>query len=1193
MYGTRELTPREREVLEHVAEGLTNDAIAQELGLTSHTVKFHLSSAFRKLDVSNRTAAAAFLRVTDGIERTTERRAASARSPVFPARRGRTALNRLADLSTLDLPTDRRPSGATPVRQGTTSVLAPDLSALIVTAGRERAMDRITLVVSALAALLHRYTARADVVVSLLSSSVTGQPTVLAPLIFDCSGATRFGELVGEVDVRRGDIDRHGGLAVGSGGSEGADDAPVIRRAAQVIVLERSEAVRDLERVPFALALQVEERRTGTMHLTLHFDANLFDDVTARRILAHVVRLAAAGARSPEAEIGSLRYMSELELGQILVEWNATAADVPLTCVHQLVTRQATRTPKRIAVEAGTETLTYSELEARSNQVARHLVGLGVATGTLVGVCMERSPSLLVALLGVLKAGGAYVPLDPEYPAERLAFMLEDSGAPVVVTESKLFRCLPRAGGQLVMLDREWPEIAEQPQDPLVTAVSQEDLAYVIYTSGSTGTPKGVQIPHCALVNFLTSVRLEPGFSAEDALLAVTTLSFDIAGLELYLPLICGGRVVLASAETARNPAELSALLEKHGATVMQATPTTWRMLVDHGWQGHKRLRALCGGEALPPALVDELHLRGVELWNMYGPTETTIWSTTIRMRPGDGVTIGRPLRNTTLYVLDERLEPLPVGVPGELLIGGVGLARGYLHRPELTAERFIEHPFNPGERLYRTGDLARYLPDGRLEFLGRLDHQVKVRGFRIELGEIEAVLARHPSVREAVVVKHEEHPGDARLVAYVRQSEESASAHELRRFVAQALPSYMVPSSIVTLDAFPHTPNGKIDRKRLPAPETVVDERETAYLPPSSELERALVQIWEDMLGIHPIGVTDNFFDLGATSIVAAHLFVRIERELNVSLPVAPIFQAPTIRELASLAEAGGDDRGWTSLVPIQPAGSKPAIFCVHGGAGTVLHLQPLARRLGEDQPFFGLQARGLYGKEPPLTTVEEMAAHYLSEIRSLQPHGPYYLGGYCFGAIVAFDMAHRLLAAGERVAMLAMFNGPSPAYIRRYGSSGGRPWQPTPGLSASGRIARVFREPQRAATKAAWEARRTKARIRQARFRLAHTFNRPLPDGLRDRYFVRINILAERRYEPCVYSGQVISFRGAGLYLDPDLGWEGLASGGIETYEVPGVHADNRDAMREPYVAYISDHLQAYLAGIRLAASEAGAGT
>ena len=942
-------------------------------------------------------------------------------------------------------------------------------------------------------------------------------------------------------------------------------------------------------------ARAAEALAAAPAHTAAHLDAVVSHDGTVRlgdgspaeeeRLTAHVRTLLGGAAEHPGSPISALPILTAQEREQLLVKWNETGTPFPRRCLHELLAAEAACCHGRLAVECDGERLSFGELDARSTKLARHLAKLGVHPGDLVAVAVERCAEMVAALLGVLKAGAAYVPVDPSYPAARQAFMLKSSCARVVLTQERLVGALPVGEATIVCVDRDWPAIAEQPTEPLGVASDPEQLAYVIYTSGSTGEPKGVEIPHRALVNFLTSMLEHPGLGADDVLVAVTTLSFDIAGLELYLPLLAGGRVVVAPGQTVADPRALSQLLDSSAATVMQATPTTWRMLLDFGWRPHRPLKALCGGEPLPVALAERMHEAGLELWNMYGPTETTIWSTCARLEPGRPLTIGRPIANTTIYILGKHLEPVPAGVAGELWIGGAGLARGYRGRDDLTAERFLTHAQHG--RIYRTGDLARYRSDGEIEFLGRIDNQVKVRGFRIELGEIETALTRHPGVAEAVVVALAADGADAELAAYVIARDEPVPAQALREFVAGTLPAYMVPATVTTLDSFPLTPNGKIDRKALPGPQR---ERggERALVAPRTKLERRLAAIWERELRLSPIGVTDDFFDLGVSSLTAATLFAAIEHDLGGELPLGAIFRAPTIESLAQMLAQSAADGRWTSLVPIQPHGSRPPVFCVHGGAGTILHLAALSRRLGAEQPFYALQSRGLYGGVPPLTTVEEMAAHYLSEMRQVQPRGPWYLSGYCFGAIVAFDIATRLQAEGEQVRLLAMFNGPSPEWIKRWGGYDQQPgWRERhPGPAPPDpdqlrrtkrarrmrRLGRAARNPGRLWSGLLWE-------LREPMTRLALALGRPVPEQHREDYFLKLHAEAQRAYEPGRYDGRILMFYGEGLYENPTLGWEPFASGGVESHAVPGDHTGNREAMMEPAVGFVAERLAEYL--------------
>jgi amino acid adenylation domain-containing protein len=573
----------------------------------------------------------------------------------------------------------------------------------------------------------------------------------------------------------------------------------------------------------------------------------------------------------------------------------------PAACVHELIVDRARAVPSRVAVEMTGARLTYGELEERSGRLADHLRGLGVGPNVVVGIYMERSLDMLVGLLAILRAGGAYVPLDPAYPQDRLAYMLEDSGAQVLVTQQALSGSLGGDRLRVVCVDGDWGAV--EAGAVKVGALGPEDIAYVIYTSGSTGKPKGVAVTHRSLVNLLESMGDEPGLGESDVLLSVTTLSFDIAGLELYLPLLKGARLVLLTRDEAGDGRILRERLAATGATVLQATPATWRLLLESGWAGTTGLKVLCGGEALPRDLANELAKRASEVWNVYGPTETTIWSSLCRIREGEGaVSIGHPVANTALYVLDKAMNQLPVGVPGELFIGGDGLARGYWNRPDLTAERFLPDPHSErkGARMYRTGDLVRRLGDGTIECLGRLDHQVKVRGFRIELGEIEAHLARHPAVRAVAATVYEATPEDRRIAVYLAGSPVDSS--ELRRFLAVSLPEPMLPSVWIWLDALPLTPNGKLDRKALPRPE--IDRRDltAAFVGPRTELERTLAAAWGEVLRMEVVGIHDNFFELGGHSLLATRVVSRVRDAFSIDLPIRSLFELPTVAGLAGI---------------------------------------------------------------------------------------------------------------------------------------------------------------------------------------------------------------------------------------------------------------------------------------------------
>ncbi|HEY8224552.1 MAG TPA: non-ribosomal peptide synthetase, partial [Pyrinomonadaceae bacterium] len=702
--------------------------------------------------------------------------------------------------------------------------------------------------------------------------------------------------------------------------------------------------------------------------------------------------------------------------------------------------------------------------------------------------------------------------------------------------------------------------------------VGPGNLAYVIYTSGSTGQPKGVAIEHRALTNFLFSVQRQPGLAADDVLLAVTTLSFDIAGLEIYLPLITGARVVIADAEVASDGIQLKQLLAKSGATVMQATPATWQMLINAGWRGQAGLKVLCGGEALSRELAKELVARGGTVWNMYGPTETTVWATIRQIEAGDEpISIGRPIANTQIYLLDEGNHPVPVGIAGELHIGGDGLARGYLNRPELTAEKFVPNIFGNGSdaRLYKTGDLGRYLGDGRIEYLGRFDSQVKVRGYRIELGEIEAVLREHAFVRDVAVVVRQE-----KLVGYVVVSPEqlfdgTKLGTELRSFLKTKLPGYMSPALFVELDALPLTPNGKVDRRALPTPDESRPDLPEAYVAPRDRLEEQLATLWTNVLQLKSIGVRDNFFELGGHSLLAARLFAQIENRFGKHLPLATLFQSPTIEQLANVLRESGTSKAWSSLVAIQSEGSRPPLFCVHAAGANVLIYRPMSRHLGNDQPVYALQAQGLDGQSPPLTRVEDMAALYIKEIRAFQPEGPYFLLGASFGGLVAFEMAQQLVAEGQQVALLVMLNTNCPIYTltKRIRCHIGHLME----RGLRGYANEIGKTIRRRRTKEAVEGNNGPGNITVLDPELAKVLERHREVDESLVRTVRAILDSEQDYVPAqqVYPGKITFFWAQDAvrdFEDNRLGWRRIAAGGLDIHVVPGTHTSMRE---EPYVA------------------------
>jgi amino acid adenylation domain-containing protein len=930
------------------------------------------------------------------------------------------------------------------------------------------------------------------------------------------------------------------------------------------------------------MMIVIDERPDGISG-PITYNTDLVGHSEVTRMVEHWQKLLTGGLANPDSRISELPLLTDRERRQVLVDWNNTLMDNrTVKCLHDLVDAQAWRTPDAVAAEFEDVRISYRELNARANQLANYLQKLGVGPDVLVGVAAERSLEMLVALLGILKAGGAYVPLDTSFPQERLSYMVEDSGMFLLVTHGE-FAKNPSLWPELVVrLDSDWQEIEKQPTDsPALANASAQSLAYVLYTSGSTGRPKGVEIRHSALVNFILSMQHEPGFTARDVLLAVSSISFDIAGLELYLPLVTGGKVVIASREDARDPFRLMKRMSESRCTVMQATPATWQALIDAGWRGSPNLRVLCGGESLSSTLAQELLARCAELWNMYGPTETTIWSLIHRVTSADGpVPCGHPIANTQAFVLDEYRNPVPAGVVGELYIGGSGLARGYLHRPELTQERFIQSPFEPNKLLYRTGDMSRWLPDGSLECLGRIDNQVKIRGFRIELGEIEGVLGRHEAVSRCTVVAREQAPDDKILLAYVEPKPGSApDVNDLRAHLKRELPEYMLPSAIVILDRLPLTPNRKIDRKALPDPAGQRIDIQEEFVPPRDPIEHSLTKIWAEILRVKRVGLNDNFFDLGGHSLGAVRMLSEVQKLTGRTLPLASLFQASTVTAFVEFIRKEGWNPSWSSLVPIQPLGSKPPLFLIHGAEGNVLLYRNLIRYLGPDQPVYGLQSQGLNGDGHPYKTISEMASQYLKEVTIVQPHGPYFLGGYCLGGVIALEMAQQLRALSEKVGLVVMLDTYNPGAVSHSRFLPKLPLHFLQNLWFHG--ANFFSLPMKARRK--FLRQKLDTELTRLRIRLqagGHVLQRACGRKTLNHYphlvVKKVNDQAALRYVPQPYDGRVAVIRTKGDFLgfsDPSLGWSEIARHHLEVHQLP-VYA--KGMLAEPFCRLSAETLK-----------------
>ena len=838
----------------------------------------------------------------------------------------------------------------------------------------------------------------------------------------------------------------------------------------------------------------------------------------------------------------------------------------------------------RVAVAMGGDRLTYPELLGMVGRVSAYVGAHVSAPNGIVAVMVDRCLELPAVLLGILNSGRAYLPLDPVFPRQRIAWMLESAAVDLVIVDEDPPASDLGGIGRVVSVNEVLSFSAEVDRDSSTTTPRElpASLAYLLFTSGSTGRPKGVSIPRSALFNFLNSMARVPGMSADDRLLAVTTISFDIAALELLLPLWCGGTVVIATRDQAADGWQLAELIQRHSITVMQATPATWQMLIDSGWSGTPGLKVLCGGEALQPGLAGQLVSRCGELWNMYGPTETTIWSSAQRIGPHAPDEVGGAIANTQLHVLKADGTPAAEAETGELWIGGAGVALGYLNQPALTAERFVSDPFaeEPGARFYRTGDLVRKGANGRIHFIGRVDNQVKVRGFRIELGEIEAHLARHEGVRQAIVVPRGGDHSEPELVAcFIPEPPETSgpSTASLREHCRQTLPDYMIPSRFVPMASFPLTPNNKIDRGRLAGSKFETVENRTVESP-ATAAEEYLLTIWRDQFGGREFGVTDDFFEIGGHSLIAARIMARVQKAFGRTIPMVTFFEAPTVRKLASLLEDRNWSPRWTSLVPIKPTGNRPPLFCLHGVGGNILEFYDLVTYLSPDQPMYGIQAQGLDGRSPRHRTVDEMADHYVGEIVGFHPQGPFFLCGSSFGGIVAYEVASRLKRLGHEVRLLGMFDTFAPGYPK-YPESTGKVLRKLFHLRTRIHLhwsnIMLSREKQRDTYIREKAVRLRKRLVGNTRKFLQRTATRIkrllLPSAIRQ--VQASGFEAHRAYEARPDDLHVVLFRASeqpyGCIPDESNGWQSFALGGVETLTIPGHHGA---IMREPRVSQLS---------------------
>ena len=913
--------------------------------------------------------------------------------------------------------------------------------------------------------------------------------------------------------------------------------------------------------------------------LVVEFATDLFESESIERMLRQLQNLLDCAVTNPHQALSEIDALDEHERHTVLDTWNDAPHVETSGTIHGHFALQAERAPDRRALLDGEASMTYGELHHRANALANRLQAAGVRVGDRVAILMDRSFDLVTAILGTLYAGGVYVPIDRAYPRERMAWLMRNAGANVLLTQSLLIGELPPFEGPRLCVDD--ASAAPPADDPVHAEVGPDDLAYIMYTSGSTGEPNGVEIPHRAVLRLV----LAPNYAKLDAnrvLLQLAPVSFDASTFELWGALLHGATSVLAPMRVP-SAGELQALIAKYGIDTMWLTSSLFNAIVDDDPTAFRGLeQLLIGGEALSiPHVRTALEAAPeVQFINGYGPTETTTFAcchpiTRPLASTVVSIPIGRPISGTSIYILSACGRPVPIGVPGELYIGGAGLGRGYHCRPERSARKFVEgSEAAGGQRLYRTGDRVRYRSGGVIEFLGRLDEQVKIRGYRIEPAEIEAVLAGHDAVREVAVVARKEDGSGKRLVAYVAlRSDLPHTAATLRSWLQQRLPDYMVPSSVEVLSRLPLTPSGKIDRRALPAPS------KPAHVPASSQgprtsTELQLRAIWEEVLGAAPIGVHENFFELGGHSLLAVRLFSRIRSQLGRNLPLTTLFRSPTIAELASLIDAESDASHWSPLVVLQPEGSLPPLFIIHEGGGTVLRFRDLARHLAPEQPVYALQAIALSGTRPPHESIEEMAACYIHEIRTVQPSGPYHIAGASFGGVVAYEMAQQLVAQQQRVAVLALLDSSlHPRHmvsrVAQIRFQGARVMLHVRRLFSNAYGPTYFYDRSRNVWQTALMrlGRRVRAR-HPARVTVMPSTYAEVWDAARRAY---------RAYEPHEYPGRLTLFRAKvrdpGCPADPAPEWEHWCRGGVDIRDVPGGHVS---LMMEPNVETLARELR-----------------
>jgi amino acid adenylation domain-containing protein len=1110
------------------------------------------------------------------------------------------------EVPVLNVPTDfPRPSLRTYKSQRDDFALNKELVASIKSMGVKAGCSFVTTFLSAFEIYLHKLTGQNDIVLGLPAAgqSATGHQSLvghcvnLLPLRTSFNSESSFvdylksrkkqifndydhqqftfGTLLKKLNIQR-DPSRVPLVPVMFNIDLGLDDGVAFEGIKHKLVY----SPREYESFEIFLNVSGSEQ---LLILEWSFNTQLFKPATISRMMSEFKSLLETISTDPTTKIKDIPLRSLSEIYQKLKYWNDTEVEYPKQkTLPDLFADAANNHSSKTALRFGQKILSYKSLNEISNQLSSFLSEQKIQQRDIIALAVDRSPEMLISLLAIMKAGCAYVPVDPLYPQKRIEYMLQDSSAKILITLKK-YKGRFQSSAKELLLDDILPDLSSYSKENIKSNITGSDLAYILYTSGSTGNPKGVQIEHHNLVNFLLSMQKKPGIKSDESLLAITTISFDIAGLELYLPLISGAELVLADTESAKDGRVLLDIVESQNITMMQATPSTWRMMIEAGWQKKLPVKILCGGEALPKDLVEKLLARGSSLWNMYGPTETTIWSAVKQITVNEeAITIGRPIDNTQLFILDEYMKPLPEGSIGEIYIGGEGVARGYLNRPDLTGEKFINNPFPvfAGNKIYRTGDLGKFIEGGEVQCLGRIDHQVKIHGYRIELEEIEQALIKQKDIKEVVVVANQD-----RLAAYIvadnnTQLNEDRQQQQLANWkqnLKELLPEYMVPKDFVMMKALPLTPNGKIDRNALPKATQNIETQVKKFAAPRTDNEKLIASIWSELLDVKEVGIHDDFFEIGGHSLIAVQAMTMLEKETGKRLPLASLFEAPTVEKLSKLLTGENkQSSGYDSLVPIKPEGAKTPLYIVHGFGMNVLLFNNVAKNMDADQPVYALQAKGLNtdSLDDSFETMEDIAGYYVSEILRQNPDGPYALAGYSLGGIIVFEMAKQLKAKGKEIKMLAMFD----TYADN--SNYFNPFL----LNVTKKFRRQFPKMLfilRSFARQPWQTFLYQAEFVKSKFRKLFVERRNKEEGPSyDKKLEAKYEYAYVHYKMTPYDGSIDLFKvKTRLYYLDDLiflGWKQFAQRGVNVYEIAG---DHQTFLYPPYDKEFAQTLQKIL--------------